>query len=81
MKLKKRSPEELAVAYKWLIEIIIVYFIIGAFVILIGKVIPSLGEWITKNIWTFIIVFICIYAISGFIVGLYLGKKLEKEKI
>ncbi len=79
MTLRKRSPEELAVVYKWLIEIIIVYLVIGVFVILTGKVVPSLGKWITENIWGFITALILTYAISGFLVGYYLGKKLEKK--
>jgi hypothetical protein len=77
---KKYSPEELAIIYKWYIKAIVVGLAIGGLIILMGKVIPSFGEWITENIWLFIPILVLAYAISGFLVGLYLERKLKKMR-
>lgn len=76
---KKRSPEELVIVYKWLFYIMIIGFIVGGIIILMGKIIPSFGEWIARNIWLFISVLVLAYAIGGFAVGVYLERKLNKE--
>ena len=77
---KKYSLEELAIIYKWYIEAIVVGLVMGGLIILMGKVIPSFGEWITKNIWLFISMLVLAYAISGFSVGFYLERKLKKMR-
>ena len=78
---KKYSTGELAVIYKWYIEAIVVGLAIGGLIILMGKVIPSFGRWITENIWLFISILVLAYAISGFSVGLYLERKLKKMRV
>jgi polyferredoxin len=75
---KKYSPEELAIIYKWYIKAIVVGLVVGGLIILMGKVIPSFGDWITENIWLFISILVLVYAISGFSVGFYLERKLKK---
>lgn len=75
---KKYSPEELVIIYKWYTRTIVVGLGVGGLIILIGKVIPSFSDWITENIWLFILILVLVYAISGFSVGFYLERKLKK---
>jgi len=78
IKRRKYSSEELSIIYKWYIEAIVIGLVIGGIIILMGKIIPSFGEWITENIWLFISILVLTYAICGFSVGLYLERKLKR---